>query len=257
MEPCVFRWAATRAVGALLAGLALLAPPTALAQGTAQDQALTLYRRAADRYGAGEFETAAVLLREAIRLHDAAAFHHNLGRALEELGRWQEAQEQYRVFLEREPESSERVRVEARIRSMQERIDEAQEAVVAPPSEVVEQPDPEAEPTRPSGPSTEPAPYITLGASAVPFALGVVFAVLFEDEVAAAREAPDQQQTYSHIRTAESLSAASGVFFVAGALLAASGVVWAVIDLSTSPDEGRAGLQLRLGPSGGALAAAF
>lgn len=222
--------------------VALMASPGMAQEAADEEQAAVLFERARDAYRQGEFERAEVLLREAISAADVPALHYNLARTLHELGRWQEAIEQYRLFLEGSPESPETPRVQARIALLEERIAAAALAASeaepdigaaidapAPPSAVVS-----GESAR--GPS--PWPWVVAGLGVAAIGGGVAFGVSSQSAVDAARAAPDQVRADELRRLAQGRATTANAFYIAGGVLAAVGLIWGIVDVGTRPGDG-------------------
>ncbi len=234
--------------------VSLVSPRTGQAQADAEAQALVMFVRAREHYRGGEFERSVLLLQEAIALHDIAPLHYNLGRALQELGRWVQAGAEYERFLEMAPDTPERTRVEARLDQIRARIAEMSPP---PPDANVpgsSAPEPAApEPAAPEPPTSEttargadPAPWIGLGVGAAVSAAGIPFAVLFDGAVGAARAAPDHRSASDAAAEAEIYGAAANTLFAVGGVVAIAALTWGLVELSLSGDEP---VEVTVGPS--------
>ncbi len=210
--------------------------PTQEAGPDDHERAVILYEQARDLYDAGDFERSVVFLEEAVALSDTPALHYNLGRALQELGRWEEARDQYGLYLEQEPETPQRTRVEARIALLEERI---HPAVALEPS-----------PARPNPLAADrstpiaPAPWVLAGAGVVTIAAAIPFAVLFSEAHESARRASTHEMAYGPAQDALMFAIVADVLFGVGGLAAAAGVVWGLVEVT----GGDAAVQVRLGP---------
>lgn len=251
----------------LVVALTLIAalPSPAEAQSD-QEQAMTLYAQAAARYQSGEYDTAVVLLREAIRLHDQPPFHYNLARALQELGEYEEARQEYLRFLELAPETEQRARVEERVAEIDAQIEaarvaaEEEEARRAEEAEAQRRAQAQLRPERrPETRGPEATPWILLGVSAAPLVAGVVVGAMVQGEVDAARRAVSQRDAHPHVRSAEDLAVVTNVLLAVGGALAVGSLVWGMVDVLSlgGEEESAAALRLRLGPSGAAVDGTF
>lgn len=247
----------------LALGSAVIPRAVAEAQTSAEEQALALYNRAEERFRTDEFETAALLLREAIGLYDAAPMHFNLARALRELGKLDEARAEYALFLEMEPDTTRRGVVEARIAEIDREIATAEAAAAAEreDNEAAEAEVAEAEDSLEGegaedggGPSL--APWLLAASAVVPLGVGVAFGVLFNGEVDAARDADDHQQAADHASTADTYALVANISFVAGALMGVAGLAWGLIDVM-SVSDGETDVAVRVGPGSVEIAGTF
>ncbi|GAB5549291.1 MAG: hypothetical protein SangKO_090510 [Sandaracinaceae bacterium] len=246
-----------------LAVAALGSAPARAQEDASLDQAVVLFQRAEQRFRQGDYETAATLLREAIALEPAPPLYFNLGRALEELGDLRGAREAYESFLELAPEHPERATVEARVVELTaaEARADAEAARAREEAEARAAAEAEAEAAR-EAPTLAPrspdaAPWILAGAALIPLGVGVVFGVLFEDAVAAARAAPSQADAGPFVADAELFGGLATASFVLSGVLAVAGTVWGLIDLATlsAGDGGQA--SVRVGPGRLVLEGAF
>jgi len=247
--PGGYSWPVRRAPLGLIAvtfTVVALGIPPALAQApeteetAAREQAVVLYTRAEERYREGDYQTAALLLREAIALHEAAAMHYNLAKALEELEDGEGAIAAYERFLELAPEHPERAAVSARVAEIR-----AMES--APPeAAALSEPEPEPEPVEATT-SPSVGPWIVLASAALPLGSGIATGVLSAGAIDDARDSSDQPSAKEDADRARRLARAANASFAIAGALAIAGVVWAIVDRSGSDGRGTA---LRLGPTG-------
>ena len=242
----------------------LASPSLGAAQATHEEQALVLARRAAHRFQAGDFGTAATLLREAIALHETAALHINLARTLNRLERWQEARDAYLRYLVLEADSESRLEVEEAIRELDERIasTEAPEPW-APPEvrsaedmqgpEVVEASPALDEETALVAPNRNRAPWFVLGAGILVVTAGIPLSVLSGSAAERARSAPNQVAADDPAREARTFAITADVLYAVGGAAALSGLIWGL--LTRGSDEGEVSLQVY--PGGAAVRARF
>ncbi|MFK7986353.1 MAG: tol-pal system YbgF family protein [Sandaracinaceae bacterium] len=188
------------------------------------DEALVMYERARERYEAGDFDRAVLLLEEALVLHDAPELHYNLARALQELGRWAEARDEYIAYRERAPESAVSERVDARIELLDRRIAE-EEAAAAPPEPDVPPPPPEP----PPAPPLDPAPWVLAGSGAVIAAAAIPFGVLFLDADSTAANAPNHEAAFGPANDATNFAIVANVLLGVGVVTGLVGIVWGIV----------------------------
>ncbi|MEM9189664.1 MAG: hypothetical protein AAGF12_10845 [Myxococcota bacterium] len=209
----------------------------------AEEQALLLSERSREHYEAGEYERCALLIREAIDLHDDPILHYNLARTLERLDELEEARDEYVTVLDMMPNFEERAQVEERIQALELALAE-QSAAVPPPRE---EPPPVPLVPEPAETSSVPlAPWIVLGAGVLIAAGGIPFAVLFQNSVDDVDQAPDHRTAVEVDRTVEYAVVANSLFGV-GAVTAIVGLVWGLLTL---PDDD---LPVALSPAGPTL----
>lgn len=199
-------------------------------------RALTLYRTAELRYREGRFEEAVALLREALESHEYPPLYYNLGLALQELGRWREAIEAFRSFLESDVSSTERPRVEARIQLMERRIAEQESrpndddlSSDAPDESRSEAP----LDVNPRGRrrSIRPWPWIVAGLGAMCMVAGIVTGALYEREMDIARDDPVQQVAWEAYERAGNYSIAANATLFTGGTIGLAGLIWGIVDL--------------------------
>ncbi|MEM6954179.1 MAG: tetratricopeptide repeat protein [Myxococcota bacterium] len=208
---------------------------------SSEEQALVLFERARDAYRDGGFQRSVFLLEEAIRLHDVPPLHYNLALALQELGRWERAKAEYELFLELEPDSDQRTRVEARIAVLEANLTRLAEAEAA-----TVEPEPEVEPVEPEPPepprSPSAVPWIVFGAGAAAAGVGAVFAILAGSSIDEARDAPDHASAVGPAADASDRATVANVLLIAGGAVAAAGLVWAIVDRGRSRVDATVGL---------------
>ena len=224
--------AALMPLGQALAQAAPCASPS-----ECEEAAAVLAERASGRFAAGDLEAAAVLLREAIQLHETPALHHNLARTLAELGHWDEARSEYQACLRLDPSDAARERIETELGRLDELIRAAQVEVEVEPTaaEVVVAPAPRDSPTTPE---LDVAPWVLAGSGVVVLGAAIALAFVFQDTVDQIRSAPSLVDALPLRSQAEGLAVAADLSFAVGGTLALIGVVWGVVSLATrgSPD---------------------
>ena len=206
---------------------------SALAQQDEPDPVLVLAERAHELFVRGDFARSASLLREAIAIRDDARLHYNLGRALQELGEWAAARTEYARFVELEPNTEERERVEARMQLLDERIRAEQVRIEAERRRLVEE-QRRAEARRIEEQrrvaSRSRAPWVVLGIGGASLVAGMAQGLRFNAEVDAARDAMDHEEAQPHARSADRLALGANITFGLGGAMTLIGLVWGLVD---------------------------
>ncbi len=78
----------------------VLSAPLAVAQSSDDARARELYANGALLYEEGDYENAVVAWKEAHRLSERPLLLYNIANALERIGEWEEAAEQFKLALE-------------------------------------------------------------------------------------------------------------------------------------------------------------
>lgn len=239
---------------------------TATAQPTPDDRAraLALFRDSDAHYKRGEFEKAAELLREAYALHPEPILLYNLARALEGLGDFPGAIEQYERYLNAETEIADRGAIERRIATLRAQVERTRgptstgEPAPPPPLSDIRTPAPPvvASPSRgePSRRAAAPSgagrlPWVIAGAGGAVVGVGAVFGYLSQarhDDAVAAPVQADAAQLQDRART---FATVANVAFAIGGVAAVTGVAWGLY--ARRHDRGRptvAGARLDVGP---------
>lgn len=214
----------------LLCALPTLMASTAFGQDDDdRARALVYFRGARDAYEAGEFQRSVVMLEEAVELHDIASLHYNLARALQELGRWREARDEYATFLAMDPDTPERGRVEARIVVLNETLRREEAPPEEDPRPVEDLPEPrELEAPRAEGPR-RPLPWIVFGAGAALLGGGAVAGGLSRASVQDIREAADHQSALVIGEAAQRRANIANALFISGGVVCVTGLIWGLV----------------------------
>ncbi len=227
-----------------------------------RERALVLFEAAELRYQEARFEDAVELLVEARDLYDEAVISYNLGRAYEELGRFAEAAEAFRHYLERAPDAQDRRLVEARIERLDAQVaggvTEEPEggggATDGSEAEVVsedESPSGEGGETPPvdEGPSRGPSipAVIVAGLGALGLGAGVAFGSVSQSLRQDAVDDPVHETSRASFRDAESMASIANVMFAIGGVVLAAGLTWLILDLVLAGDD-EDELALSIGP---------
>ncbi|MEZ4225232.1 MAG: hypothetical protein R3B13_30050 [Polyangiaceae bacterium] len=91
------------------------------------DKFRRLVKDATEAYGAGELEKSISLLKEAYALREDPRLLYNIAKATEGLGKWQEAVDGYRLYLEKEPMAANRDLVLGRIKVLEQQLEEREQ----------------------------------------------------------------------------------------------------------------------------------
>jgi hypothetical protein len=191
----------------------LLSPSLAFAQDR-EAEARALFQAAELAYHDGRFEDAELRFRQSYELSGRSDLLHNIAVSAERARHDQAAVEAYRAYLDAQPHTPRRARVEARISALNASIEAAarHDAVVqAPP---VERAPPEV-------PEESLAPWLVLGASVVVAIAGVILIGAAAADVAAI----DGAQVGSMWRDYEARYARTEAMSITGAVIVAAGLV--------------------------------
>lgn len=238
----------------VVVGLAPVLPVHAQSSGTPRERAVALFAESVTAYREGRFDDAATLLDEAYALQPEPVLLYNLARAREGAGDDDAAAEAYRRYLATEgTDDADASAARARLAVLDRRIEErrALEARAA-----------EREARAVPAPASPPpprevaiAPWIVAGGGALVILVGGVLGGLMLERSGAAQNAPIQTDAVAAQSQAESFAIAADVLYGIGALAIGVGVVWGIVDLTSSPASSTA--RLRFGPTGLSLAGTF
>jgi len=219
------------------------------AQETDESRAAALFREAVELFRAGDFDTAAALLRRAHELDPEPILLFNLARALEASNQHLEAADTYARYLADAPDADDRAAIEALIANLRARA-EAEASANAPTLDPEPTPEPEPdvapEPTAPEpGPSATPA-WVVLGVGAATAAAGLPVGLLARSRHDDARDAESHEQAVARRDEARRLQRTANALFGVGGALAVGGLVWALV-AGRAPDDERARIEVGLG----------
>ncbi len=205
----------------LLAVLSTAAPASRATAPELFDQSRTAYK-------SGDFAEAARLLERAYQLDPDPTLLYNLARALENDGDHRKARVAYEQYLRARPDARDRKIIEARIKKLWARQHQA-DAIVAEQQRLTAE-RAALEQSRTEAPSI--APWIVSGGGAAVLATGGVLGALASSRDGASRTAANQRDAITLREDAERFATMANVTMIAGAAIAAGGVLWGVIDLS-------------------------
>ena len=259
------RWRAALTTG-FTVGCIVLVGSSALAQRTRRqsqpegppEEAVELFEQATTHYREGRFESAAEMLRAAYEIHPDPTFLYNLGRALESAGDQNAAIEAYNGYLE-SPEAPQRRAAEARRDRLQEQLEERQQ--LEEEREAAERERMEAElrselstqsrpsTAEPTGSGPNPAPWIVLGVGGAGLIAGTVVGIVAQSRFDEAESAASQVEADAAKADADNLATIANVFWIGSGLIAAGGLIWGLIDL-TSGGGASEDAQVQVRPDG-------
>lgn len=242
-----------------------------------------MFQAAELRYQEGRYADAIELLNEAWQIHQAPPILYNLGRAHEELGAREAAIDAYRRYLSAEPRSPVRPELEERISALERAIaregrDREREAAEGEAAEraaaegggrggATAEVEPTGETTETIETATETEtiaidgdvaapsiwPKVLLGAGIAALATGVAFGLMSDGAEETARTGRVHLEARDAYRTAQTYSTIANVAFVAGGVLAATGLVWLLLD---DPGD-EPSVSVAIGPSSLAVRGSF
>jgi tetratricopeptide (TPR) repeat protein len=246
------------AVRVLCLGLVLLFASTAFAapKGKNHDRAVRLVVQSQGHYEAGRFREAIQLLEEAYGLEQSPTILSNLARAYEGVGDVEHALDAYQKYIATEPKASDRGAVEKRIETLKQQIaererlererdDEARRAAAAREATEREKAKQKNAPRPSERRQPSVIPWIVTGVGVAVIGGGVFLGLRSRarhDEAVDERQAKDSEDLND---SAKSLATGANVCFVAGGILTAAGITWAVIDGASTGKEERASVAIR------------
>jgi len=201
--------------------------------------ALKLFAEADKAYKRGEFEHAAQLLREAYELYPEPILLYNLARALEGMGDTEGAVVNYERYLSKATTVEDRGAIERRVATLKEQL-AAKEKLAAnekapppPPPPPLEAKPLEAPPQHEHivpAPHHSVVPWIVTGLGLASGGVGAVFGARANSEHQKAVSDTVQLDAEQHQSAARDDAGRANALFIAGGVLVAGGVIWAIID---------------------------
>lgn len=228
-----------------------------------RQRALDLFRESDAHYKRGDFERAAALLREAYSLHPEPILLYNLARALEGLGDFEGAIQQYESYLNADAEIADRGAIERRIATLREQVartarlrDDTNDHTASPVSDTRTTP-PVGDPATPIhlGPTRDEMrgkpqrlPWLIAGAGGVVLGGGVLLGYLSQARHDAAVDEPVQAEAQKLQDEARTFATAANVALVVGGVAMVGGITWGVLsrnkDRSAQTNAPRIGIGL-------------
>lgn len=246
--PRLGHWLACILVGCV--ALAALGADVAHAQ---SGEVVQLFQTGLAAYRDGRYEEAAELFARAHAIEAVPDLTYNRARALENLGRFDDAADAYSLFLEESPASADRAGIEARIRTLRARAEEERRLAAenerlreerdALATAQTPEPMPEPTPTR----EASPAPWVTLGVGvAVAAGGGVLLGLAQADYDRAGSPSTPQREGLSLEARARDEGIAGYVLLGTGLVTGVVGLAWGLVVGSGTPERAQA---LRLAPN--------
>ncbi len=217
-----------------------IAAHTATAQPTPGDRAraLELFRDSDAHYKRGEFEKAAELLRDAYALHPEPILLYNLARALEGLGDFPGAIEQYERYLNADTQIADRGAIERRVATLRAQVERTRGPTPThagpppPPMSDIRTPPPPRVSSPPRGDAASPRagagrlPWVIAGTGGAVVGVGAVFGYLSQARHDDAVAAPIQADAARLQDRAHTFATVANVAFAVGGVAAVAGVAW-------------------------------
>lgn len=192
-------------------------------------RALELFRASDAKYKTGQFEEAARLLRASYDLYPEPLILYNLGRALEGMGDFAGAVDQYERYLATATDIPDRGAIERRIETLRAQLATDRATEPATPTSV---PITGTTPTS----SDEVArggrrwlPWVIAGSGAVIVGVGGVLGVMSDSRHDDAVNEPIQAEAEKLQDQAKTLATTANVMFAIGGAVTIGGVVWGVV----------------------------
>jgi tetratricopeptide (TPR) repeat protein len=240
----------------------------ASAQSVSEDAA-SLYARSATAYKLGHFAEAVKLLEQAYGLSHAPVLLYNLARAYEGMGATEEAASAYERYLKEEPNPPDRGAIQTRITTLRGEIEERRAMQAQRDEERAraqrERAEREAQDkilNTAADRNPSAAPWIVAGIGVVAgVAAGVVLGELALHRHSEAEANPAGVAAFDQQGQAETFATASNVAFIAGGVVAATGIVWGVVDVFAltprAASRDKQGIRVELSPMGATLRGSF
>jgi tetratricopeptide (TPR) repeat protein len=183
---------------------------------------LELFEKSSAAYEQGRFTEAIWLLKEAYAIDKEPVLLYNLGRAYEGLGDLKNAAGAYEQFLAAEPRAADRGALEQRIRTLRRQLAE-REALAA-----------RAARRERDGAAPSAVPWIVAGTGAATLVAGGVMGLLSSNRHDRAVDEPTHVEAERLQTESDSFATAANVCFIAGGAVLAIGVIWGILDVTSS-----------------------
>lgn len=240
---------AIAALALLTTLLAISGPvPSAHAQEATAPDFDTLLDRGVQHYQARQYEQAIEVFRQAFALRPEPEIVYNIARSYERLARPTEAIAEYERFVALPGTTSElRTRAHASIRALRAELAASESAPPEPAVTPTPTPAPVTAPVEPPPPPPEggsalgPVGWTMFGVGAVSVGVGVAFGVLTIDRNDAfLRAAPRSEQQIQLRDDVKESALAADILLIGGGVIAATGLVLAIVDATSSSGSERA-----------------
>ena len=227
--------------------LALIRPTLGLASPPeAKAQAKAAYAEGVTAFRGEKFPTALTHFERAFKLDPAPVLLYNLARCHEELGDYPKAIEHYELYLTRQPQATDRVNVQERVRQMKirQRRDASKARAAAEAREAAQRQADRDAATAALNANAQPnkaAPldagdlwgYGLISAGSLGIGLGIGMGVLAQSKAESQRGSTSQSRIDTLAGEAEDAQTWANTGYIAGGLLVAAGLTLVVINATT------------------------
>jgi len=224
-------------------------------------EALQLFEQSADLYRQGKFGEAADLLEKAYAMHPEPVLLYNLGRAYDGMGENEKAVTAYKHYLEQVPDAKDKGALSRRIETLEKQIERDKQLAE---DEKRRQQQAEQDKGKPVGPTTTGGtsgagiwPWVVTGVGAATIGAGLFVGIQAKSKRSDAQDNPISRDAQNDYDSAKSMASTANVLLIAGTVITAGGVTWALLSRKKGEAPAEAALHLTVTPSsirlGGAL----
>lgn len=203
-----------------------------------QQRALALFELGGEKYREGDFSGAVELLTEAYELHPEPVILYNLARAYEGMGETVQARDTYSRYLDSGAEIEDRGAIEGRVASLTRQIEEREalerERAALEAARRGNEGDEEEEEGPPRDVSLPP--WLVAAGGVVMAGVGVALVPVAQSRHDDAVDEPEHQRAFRLQDEAKRLNRTGLTLVALGAAVAAGGIVWGIVDLTSSDD---------------------
>jgi len=216
-------------------------------------EALKLFEQSAGLYREGKFAEAADLLERAYGMHKEPVLLYNLARAYDGLGENQKAVDAYKRYLEQVPDAKDRGAIERRVDTLEKQL-EREKALKDEQDRKAQQ---GATPTGPQQPTTDSGakggpgiwPWVVTGVGAATVGAGLFVGLQARSKRNDAQDNPVSRDAQNDFESAQSMASTANVLLIAGTVIAAGGVTWALLGQKKNEPATASSLHLTFTPS--------
>jgi tetratricopeptide (TPR) repeat protein len=248
----------TRAAPAILAfslGISLTSVATAQpdAEKDKKAEAIQLFEQSADLYRQGKFGEAADLLERAYAMHPEPVLLYNLGRAYDGMGENEKAVDAYKRYLDQVPEAKDKGALSRRIETLEKQI-ERDKQLAEDEKRRQQQLDQDKDkgstappPPRTAGPGFWP--WVVTGVGAATIGAGLFVGIQAKSKRSDAQDNPVSRDAQNDYDSAKSMASTANVLLIAGTIITAGGVTWALLTRKKGEAPAASALHLTVTPS--------
>jgi tetratricopeptide (TPR) repeat protein len=255
----------TRAAPAILAfSLGISLTSGAAAQPAAEKdkkaEAIQLFEQSADLYRQGKFGEAAELLEKAYAMHPEPVLLYNLGRAYDGMGENEKAVDAYKHYLEQVPDAKDKGALTRRIETLEKQIERDKQLAE---DERRRQQQSDKDKNQPPPTTTQGSggpgiwPWVVTGVGAATIGAGLFVGIQAKSKRSDAQDNPISRDAQSDYDSAKSMATTANVLLIAGTVITAGGVTWALLSRKKGEAPAESALHVTVTPSsvllGGAL----